>query len=216
MDDKELSSYIPAFGDRVNLRSLCKPNTDKKAALFDKLRKKMKVSSSESDSCESRPTRSVNLRGNKNAQKMKRKIELGWIHDSKHVRSANGGGSRKVELHRESKKADILNEAKEIFFPNGKSKKNVSLSSVACKVLDFAQIEFDEYISLAEMYDTVKMGMLRFHLCARAESNSAKKDTLVLAEDVNSNDTVPDLEDPIFLGREECSCEHRQICKYFY
>uniref|UniRef100_A0A8W8LAW6 Uncharacterized protein n=1 Tax=Magallana gigas TaxID=29159 RepID=A0A8W8LAW6_MAGGI len=38
MDDSELSRYIPAFGDRVNLRSLSKPDTGRKAALFDKLR----------------------------------------------------------------------------------------------------------------------------------------------------------------------------------
>ena len=86
MDDKDLSAYIPAFGDRVNLRSLCKPNNDKKTALFDKLRKKMKLSPNESDS-EKRPTRSMNLRGNKNAQKINRKIELGWMHDGKHIRN---------------------------------------------------------------------------------------------------------------------------------
>ena len=41
------------------------------------------------------------------------------------------------------------------------------------KVLDFAQTEFDDSITIAEMYDTVKMGMLRFHVCT--ESNSAKE-----------------------------------------
>ena len=68
MDDKDLSAYILAFGDRVNLRSFCKPNNEKKAVLFDKLRKKMKLSPNDLDS-EKRPTRNVNLRGNKNAQK---------------------------------------------------------------------------------------------------------------------------------------------------
>ena len=199
MDDKDLSAYIPAFGDRVNLRSLCKPNNDKKTALFDKLRKKMKLSPNESDS-EKRPTRSMNLRGNKNAQKINRKIELGWMHDGKHIRTNNGGGSRKIELHRESRKADILKEAKTIFFPNGKSKKNILLSSVKCKVLDFAQTEFDDNITIAEMYDTVKMGMLRFHLCT--ENNSAKRNPPELAEDVHSDDSLPDI-DPIILGKEE-------------
>lgn len=97
MDDSELSRYIPAFGDRVNLRSLSKPETGRKAALFDKLRSKMK------------------LQTKGNAQKLRRKIELGWMHNGKHVRSSNGGGSRKIELPREAKKADILKEAKEIF-----------------------------------------------------------------------------------------------------
>jgi hypothetical protein len=36
MDDRELSKYVEAFGDRVNLRSLCKPDSGgKKSALFD-------------------------------------------------------------------------------------------------------------------------------------------------------------------------------------
>ena len=62
----------------------------------------------------------MKLRGNKNAHKINRKIELGWMHDDKHIRTNNGGGSRKIELHRQSKKADILKEA---FFPNGESRK---------------------------------------------------------------------------------------------
>lgn len=58
MDDSELSRYIPAFGDRVNLRSLSKPDTGRKAALFDKLRSKMKLQTKgncdESGACSSR------------------------------------------------------------------------------------------------------------------------------------------------------------------
>ena len=44
--------------------------------------------------------------------------KLGWMHDDKHIRTNNGGGSRKIELHRESKKADILKEVKTFFFSN--------------------------------------------------------------------------------------------------
>lgn len=58
----------------------------------------------ESDACSSRPTRSFKLRGNKILQKLRRKIELGWMHNGKHVRSSNGGGSRKIELPRDAKK----------------------------------------------------------------------------------------------------------------
>ena len=75
----------------------------------------MKRSPNDSDG-EKRPTRRMNLRSNKNGQKINSKIELGWIYNRKHVRTNNGGGTCKIELHRESKKADILNEAKTIFF----------------------------------------------------------------------------------------------------
>ena len=33
------------------------------------------------------------------------------MHGDKHIKTYNGGGSRKIELHRESKKSDILKEA---------------------------------------------------------------------------------------------------------
>ena len=39
-----------------------------------------------------------------------------WIHDDKNIGTNNDGGSRKTEMHKESKKADILGEAKTIFF----------------------------------------------------------------------------------------------------
>lgn len=68
------------------------------------------------------------------------------MHNGKHVRSSNGGGSRKIELPRDAKKADILKVAKEIFFPNGQSKKNILLTAVSCNVLDFAQTEFEDKI----------------------------------------------------------------------
>ena len=63
------------------------------------------------------------------------------------------------------------------------------MSSVTCKAL--AQTEFDEGITIAEMYDTVRMGMLQLHLCT--ESISARKNSHELAEDVNSDDSLPDI-----------------------
>lgn len=179
MDDSELTRYIPAFGDRVNLKSLSKPDTGRKAALFDKLRSKM--------NCRTRQTVMnqmlvavvlpgvLNYEGTILHRKLRRKIELGWMHNEKHVRSSIGGGSRKIELPRDAKKADILKVAKEIFFPNGHSKKNILLSAVSCNVLDFAQTEFEDKISIAEMYDTVKMGMLRFHLCTKTKNGACSE-----------------------------------------
>lgn len=114
IDDNDLSTYIPAFADRINPRSLCQKMERRQLYfIINKLRKKMKLTPS--DNCEKRSTRSMNLRGNKNAQKRNRKIELGWMHVCKHVRTSNGGGSCKIELPRESKKADILKEAKDFF-----------------------------------------------------------------------------------------------------
>ncbi|KAL3871225.1 hypothetical protein ACJMK2_039233 [Sinanodonta woodiana] len=65
--------------------------------------------------------------GNKNAKKMKRKIEIGWLlanwngHCSRQVRKKTGGGTRKVSIDKHSIKEDILKIGKDLFFPNGKS-----------------------------------------------------------------------------------------------
>ncbi|KAL3885449.1 hypothetical protein ACJMK2_025636 [Sinanodonta woodiana] len=49
---------------------------------------------------------------NINAFKESRKVELGWIHNEKQVRTAKGGGTRKIELPRNSRKEEVLDKAK--------------------------------------------------------------------------------------------------------
>lgn len=58
---------------------------------------------------------------NKWAEKTTRKIELGWIHEGKQVRKRRGG-TRTLDIPKESKKVDILQYAKDIFFPKGQNK----------------------------------------------------------------------------------------------
>lgn len=94
--------------------------------------------------------------------------------------------------------------AKEIFFQNGQSKENILLSSVSCNVLDFAQTEFEDKISFAEMYDTVQMGMLRFHLCTKTKNGACsenKEDELAKkpSEDLEteSDNELPEIEETI-------------------
>lgn len=41
-----------------------------------------------------------------------RKVELGWIHKGKQVRKRKVGGTRTLDVPKESKKADILQYAK--------------------------------------------------------------------------------------------------------
>jgi hypothetical protein len=60
-------------------------------------------------------------------------------------------------------------------------------------VLDFAQTEFSDEISISEMYDTIKMGTLRFHLCTKTEENIPRP-SFLMSENF---DDLPDLpEDP--------------------
>ncbi|KAL3854256.1 hypothetical protein ACJMK2_013574 [Sinanodonta woodiana] len=54
---------------------------------------------------------------NRNAFKENRKLELGWIHNGKHVRTAKGGVTRKIELPSNSRKEEVLDKAKTFFPP---------------------------------------------------------------------------------------------------
>lgn len=63
------------------------------------------------------------LRNNKLTMRKTRKVELGRIHERKQQHKKSGGGTRRVDLPKDLKKADIMHIAKELFFPNGKSKK---------------------------------------------------------------------------------------------
>ncbi|KAL3864129.1 hypothetical protein ACJMK2_005835 [Sinanodonta woodiana] len=52
---------------------------------------------------------------NINAFKENRKVEFGWINDGKQLMTATGGGTRKIELPRNSRKEEVLDEAKTLF-----------------------------------------------------------------------------------------------------
>lgn len=69
------------------------------------------------------PVRQTNMhpRSNRRAWKTTRKIELGWIHDNRHVRKRSGGGTRVLDVRKSATKTDILSLAKKLFFPNDNS-----------------------------------------------------------------------------------------------
>lgn len=69
-------------------------------------------------------------------------------------------GNSKIELPRKARKSEILEAITNIFFPKIISKEKLKLYTI-CKLLDFA--DFSSNISLSDMYDTIKMGILRFH-----------------------------------------------------
>lgn len=127
MTDHELSNYLPVHGDRLRLRKFLQKNSSvskRKNKLLTVLQEKIEKarntkkkradSSSDEESTMRRPF------GNKNALKDKRQIEIGWIHKtnqrSKQVRSKTGGGTRKLNVHKDSKKEQIMEEAKKLFF----------------------------------------------------------------------------------------------------
>ena len=53
--------------------------------------------------------------GNKNASKSPRKVEIGWIHNGKSVRTKSGGGTRKLDIPNSANTDRILQEGRKIF-----------------------------------------------------------------------------------------------------
>lgn len=66
------------------------------------------------------------------------------------------------------KKADILQHAKDLFFPNGKSKLG-RFETFSHNILDYQEeAVFDEDITVGELYTVLRMGVLRFYLCTKS------------------------------------------------
>ncbi|XP_042609688.1 uncharacterized protein LOC122142538 [Cyprinus carpio] len=175
IDDATMTAYIPAYGDRIATRRFCmekqrKGGDDlKRLSLFEKLRRKMGTLTSNKDTDQDfeeehsmQPTK-IHLRNNKRAVKMTRKIELGWIHDKKQVRKRNGGGTRVLDISKKATKTEILSQAKKLFFPNEKSRKG-KWEEFSHNIVDFQEAYLDEDVSVGELYETHKLGILRFYV----------------------------------------------------
>lgn len=200
MTDHELSNYLPVHGDRLRLRKFLQKNSSvskRKNKLLTVLQEKIEKarntkkkradSSSDEESTMRRPF------GNKNALKDKRQIEIGWIHKtnqrSKQVRSKTGGGTRKLNVHKDSKKEQIMEEAKKLFFPDGKSPKG-EVSKFEFDIWDFSEREVKKDLSVAEMYELTKMPLLRFYL-----ASWEKDDTEIEKETLNEDDEIAKIDE---------------------
>lgn len=182
MDDGTLAGYIPTYGDRIAARRFCLESkgantTDsKKHSLLEKLKKKMGIDSNdETNSDQAQTTKSKRTRqyakSNKWAEKKTRRIELGWIHDGKQVRKRKGGGTRTLDVPKGSKKSDLINYAKDLFFPNGKCKFG-DFETFSHDILDFQEeAVLDENVSVGELYNVLRLGMLRFYLCTKTHTS---------------------------------------------
>lgn len=181
LDDNTLADYIPTYGDRIAARRFClqhsataKTKESAKHSMLEKLKKKMGITVSEDENNQETSTgrqkRHYATR-NKFAEKKTRKVELGWIHEGKQVRKRKGGGTRTLDVPKESKKADILQYAKDTFFPNGKNKLG-KFETFSHDIVDYQEEAiFDEAITVGELYSVLRMGVLRFYLCTKVPND---------------------------------------------
>lgn len=181
MDDDALAGYIPTYGDRIAARRFCLENkganenakTSKKQSLLEKLKKKMGIHDNDDKTSDDEETSAVKrkrtyAKKNRWAEKKTRRVELGWIHEGKQVRKRRGGGTRVLDLPKESRKTDILQYAKDLFFPNGKNKFG-RFETFSHDILDYQEeAGLDEDVTIGDLYTALKMGMLRFYLCTKS------------------------------------------------
>lgn len=91
------------------------------------------------------------------------------------MRKRRGGGTRTLDVPKESKKRDILQYAKELYFPNGKSKFG------RFEIFSQEEAVLDEDVTIRELYMVLRMGVLRFYLCTKCLTDNDEE------SDVNNN-----------------------------
>ncbi|XP_030277557.1 uncharacterized protein LOC115584345 isoform X3 [Sparus aurata] len=174
IEDAYLARYIPVYGDRIALRRYCldkekQKDNSSRMSLLEKLRKKLKTATagqdeeSEQEPWPAKSAKKPSRDRSKNAVKSSRKIELGWIHEGKQMRKRSGGGTRVLEVSKNSTKTDILSHAKELFFPGGESTKG-KWEDFLHDIYDFKESRLDESSTVGELYTVSKFGILRFYL----------------------------------------------------
>ena len=108
LPDDQIEKYISKAGDRCRVRRFCGQFITKTAerksrnSFMEKLRDRMSLGRRDQACNDEKRTRSGKLRGNFNARKELRKIEIGWLDYCStscryiQVRSRQGGGTRDV------------------------------------------------------------------------------------------------------------------------
>lgn len=171
MTDEQLREYLPSYGDRLAVMGFCRRKGEesrvRKSKLFERLRGKIARNRGDPVS-QSGPKPSTS-----NAEKSKRKVELGWLHFREEgfvqVRTKKGGGTRKINVQKDTKKQDLIDEAVGLFFPNGKNVMG-SISDFDVDLTDFQQHSLEAGTTVGEMYDLTRLTTLRFYLTTKKKA----------------------------------------------
>ena len=154
LTDHQLENYLSALGDKIAVKQKF---SEERKRPSRPLRNKMSRDTS-TRKCSGSSDEDSGSKGPST-----RKLNLGWIHEGKQMWNKNGGGTRSIYLEKTANKESILQKGKDLFFPNGISKLAL-LSEVECDIVDFSEAPFPETKTVGNMYENVKMGILRFYL----------------------------------------------------
>ena len=132
MTVEQLSDYLPRYGDCLAAIAFCKKSIlsspQKVKGPCSSLRERLILKLQGKKIGQEHSRRSAPQKGNMNAKKTSKKIEIGWLHqygpnNIKQVRSSSGGGTRHIQVDLDCPISHVLDVAKDLFFPNGLSKK---------------------------------------------------------------------------------------------
>ena len=133
MSEDNLLNFLPAYSDRVALKTYVTSKSTDEAAVNDtqsplmqRLRCKIEERKWKRLNKPQYSEENVHVKDgvskNRNAEKSTRRVELGWIHFNnkaqiyKQVKSVNGGGTRHLKLDKKTTIQAVLEKAKELFF----------------------------------------------------------------------------------------------------
>lgn len=191
MSDEQLKSFIRKTGDRIALVNFCRKNKrcvkgkSNSLSLIEKLRKNQVFNQKDRSDKEEEEDLSSKKAKLGRPLKETRKIQIGWLLNGVPVRQRRGGGSRELTVSKKFRKADILTEAVELFFPNGISKEGL-LTEFTYDLLDFKENTFDENLTVGTMYNLAKIPVLRFYLATNKISNKSASGAVI-----NTTETEP-------------------------
>ena len=199
MNDDQLTEYLPSYGDRLAVLGYCrlkgKNPVARKSKLFERLKAKLAKSDDREHLSEKLPCQ--------NAQKKERKIEIGWLNfrDGKflQMRAKKGGGTRKISVSKNCCKDQLIEQAKNLFFPGQKNAEG-NVQDFAIELTDFQERPLDPLTTVGDLYEVTKLPILRFYLattkrdgCSEnqlAASPNPPRPSLPLAEGQETADVV--------------------------
>ncbi|XP_061757341.1 uncharacterized protein LOC133553304 isoform X2 [Nerophis ophidion] len=202
MTDKELSKYIERYGDRLALRAFCRQRTvtneesggaeTVKSSLMQKLRDRLRTPN----------TVQGTATGQKNAAKITRRVEMGWLLFESgmyhQVRTRKGGGSRNLSVQESVTMGEVLETGKCLFFANGHSSKGL-IEDFEFDICDYSHSPVPREVTVGQLYEQTKLKMLLVY-------TATKPNNILLLSD-ESSDMEPTQKTP--LKRRETISQSR-------
>ncbi|KAK3097777.1 hypothetical protein FSP39_013093 [Pinctada imbricata] len=209
MNDRELSKFIPLYGDRIALRSfLQKEEANKrrrsKVTLVTSLRQKLKemrrskTKNTEgsitdgSDDHEEHDDRNP-FKGNQNATKNTRKVKLGIKVNVDNcfvsVRTKKGGGPRDIQTPKTAKKKDLIEQGKMVYFGSTGHSKLGDVKDYDFDMQNYEEEIFDDKKTVGELYEETGFSKLTFYLLLTPSAESLPEITLCKRKRPNDTDS---------------------------